>query len=149
MNGQAAVVWDATNGAGKIVPNGFYHLVLTQVFTDGTSARREKDIYIGPEGQTTSVQLRAQPNLARPGDTILFSAWLGSSPVDERSFVRVYSIGGEKVRSLRTSRGQASWDLTNGQGQAVASGIYLILLDGVDPATGAPARKTIKVIVLR
>jgi hypothetical protein len=149
VNGQAAAVWDGRDGAGNIVPSSFYHLVLVQEFADGTSARLEKDVFIPPLGQTASVLLKALPNLAHSGDKIFITAVFGAMPADERSFMKIYTVDGERVKVLPLSHGQTDWDLTNNQGQEVSSGIYLIVLDGMDPATGAPARKTIKVVVLR
>lgn len=53
------------------------------------------------------------------------------------------------MRSLGAVNGQATWDLTNREGQPVASGIYLIALNVMDPKTGSPANKIAKVLVLR
>ena len=149
VNGQAAAVWDGKDGAGNMVPSSFYHLVLVQDFTDGTFARLEKDVFIAPIGQAASVLLKALPNLAHSDEKIFITAIFGAVPADERSFVKVYTVDGERVKVLPLSHGQTVWDLTNNQGQEVSSGIYLILLDGMDPASGVPARKTIKVVVLR
>lgn len=131
------------------MPNGFYQLVLAQELTDGTSARRERDVFIAPQGSTAAIQLKAQPNLVQSGGKILLSAQFGAVPADGRSVVKIFTVGGELVRALKLAQGQVAWDLTGAGGQEVASGIYLVVLDGVDVATGAPARKTIKVVVLR
>ena len=149
MNGQAIATWDAMDKDGKLVSNGFYHLVLRQKFTDGTSARRERDVFISSNSQTSSAQLYASPNIANAGDTVRLSAAFGVNAADGRSTLKLYTVSGELVRTLTLSAGQASWDLTNTQGQTVSSGIYLIVLDGVDVNTGNPASKVIKVLVLK
>jgi hypothetical protein len=149
VNGQAIATWDATDKNGKLVSNSFYHLILRQKFTDGTSASRERDIFVSSNNQSSTAQLFASPNIAQTGDTVRLSASFGVNVADGRSMLKLYTVSGELVRTLTLSAGQASWDLTNAQGQAVSSGVYLIVLDGVDVNTGNPASKVIKVLVLR
>jgi flagellar hook assembly protein FlgD len=50
-------------------------------------------------------------------------------PADSR--LRIYTLSGEKVKELNaTSSGLATWDGTNSSGQKVASGVYLVLVEG-------------------
>jgi flagellar hook assembly protein FlgD len=149
VNGQAVATWDATDKNGKTVPNSFYHLVLDQRLTDGTLALRAKDIFISTASQTSSIQLLAYPNIAHAGDVLHLSVAFGVNAADGRSNIKIYTVSGELVRTLALSNGQATWNLTNAQGQTVSSGIYLIVLDGVDVNTGNRATKVIKVVVLR
>ncbi len=149
LNGKVLAFWDATDSNGKVVPNGFYHLVVTQVFTDGTSLQLQKTVYVGPLSRTAQVQLSAQPNIAYAGGTIHLLAVVDGVPVNGSHVLKLFDTNREAVKTLDMSDGQAVWDLTSAAGQEVSSGLYLIVLDTVDPATGNPARKTIKVVVLR
>lgn len=95
------------------------------------------------------VQLSAQPNIAYFGGTIRLLATVEGNPVNGSHILKLYDTSKELVKTLDMSGGQAVWDLTNSVGQDVASGLYLIVLDTVDPQTGSPAQKVIKVVVLR
>ena len=149
VNGQAIATWDATDKNGKLVPNSFYYLILEQRLTDGTLARRERDIFISTTTQTSTVQLLAYPNIAHTGGSISLSAVFAGNPADSRSKIKIYAVSGELVKTMELNAGQASWDLTNGQGSFVSSGVYLISLDGVDVNNGNQVKKVIKVVVLR
>ena len=149
LNGQTLAVWDALDEKGTRVPSGFYHLVLKQRLDDGTTVQRAKDIFVPADARNAGLQLSAAPNLVHPGETVQVSAAFGLTPADGRSSLKIYTVSGELVRSLSFTTGQASWDLTNQLGTNVGSGVYLLVLDGVDTNTGAPAKKVIKVVVLR
>ena len=149
VNGQAIATWDVADKNGNRVPNSFYHVVLEQRVLDGSLYRKERDIFISTVTKTASVQLAAYPNIAHAGGSINLSAVFAGNPADSRSKIKIYSVSGELVKTMRLNAGQAFWDLTNAQGQSVSSGIYLIVLDGVDVNTGNPASKVIKVVVLR
>lgn len=143
------VVWDATDDDGRVVPNGFYHAVLTQALTGGGFIVLNRAIYASPYSHTAQVQLVAYPNLLYSGGTIQVTASVEGVPANGRGLVKVYAMNGERVKDLDLSNGQGVWDLTNGKGETVASGLYFISLDVMDPVTGAEANKTVKVVVLR
>jgi len=148
VNGQAAGVWDGKDGKGRSVPEGFYQVQLEQPFSDGTSALLSASLRVSYT-KAPGVGLGATPNLAYSGGSFQFTAsWAGAPPPDGTP-LRVHAITGEKVRVLSLAGGVATWDLRNTAGREVASGVYLIRLEG--PASG-PSRtlsKTVKVIVLR
>jgi len=50
------------------------------------------------------------------------------TPLPGSSTVEIFTIAGQRVRSLGVSGDEADWDCTNDDGQAVASGIYLYLV---------------------
>jgi hypothetical protein len=149
LDGQTLTVWDVLDEKGTRVPSGFYHLVLKQRLDDGTTVLLAKDIFVPADARNAALQLSAAPNLAHPGDTIQVSAAFGLMPADGRSSLKIYTVSGELVRSLSFTTGQVSWDLTNRQGTPVGSGVYLLVLDGVDVNNGVPAKKVIKVVILR
>jgi len=149
LNGQLLVVWDVKDEKGTVVPNSFYHVLVESAFADGTKGISELDVYVGSHGKLSTVQFTAHPNVAHAGDLIHISAAFGGSGADNRSLTRIYTVNGEKVRTLTFTGGQVSWDLTNDEGQAVASGLYLLCLEGLDELTHQPVHKTIKVAVFR
>lgn len=149
LNGKTLTTWNATNNNGTVVPNGFYHIVVIQVFSDGTNAQYQTTVYVGTLSRTAPVQLSAQPNIITSGGTIRLLAMVEGNPVTGPGVLKLYDTSGELMKTLDMSGGQAVWDLTNAAGQGVASGLYLIVLDTVDPQTGQPAQKVIKVVVLR
>jgi len=142
-------VWNATDHDGQVVPNGFYHLVFTQAMTDGSFTVLNRGVYVNPYSQRALVQLTAYPNLLYSAGTVQVTASVEGSPADGKGLVKIHAMNGELVKALDLSNGQGAWDLTNRKGETVASGLYFISLDVMDPTTGAEAHKTVKVVVLR
>jgi flagellar hook assembly protein FlgD len=149
LNSQAIATWDGMDKGGNVVPNGFYHFVITQTFSDGTQTVMEKSLYVGSRSQTSQVQLTALPNLVHSGDTIHLTGLVEGTLVDGAHTIKIYNISRELVRTLDMAAGQADWDLTDNQGANVASGLYFIVLDVMDPITGSEANKIVKAVVLR
>lgn len=144
LDGAACAAWDGRDDHGGPVPLGFYHLAITQTFLDGTQALFEKSFYWGNHAPLPAVVLTAAPNLVVAGGAVHLSALVEGHPVDAPGGVKIYALSGEFVKGLDLVAGQADWDLTNGQGGSVASGLYLVVLD-VQDSHGDPARKVIKV----
>jgi flagellar hook assembly protein FlgD len=142
-------VWDVKDSAGVLVPNGYYQVLVQQNDPNGNQLNVSKDIYVGPNFQTSEAQLTAWPNVARPGTTILFTAMIEGNPAGGKCIIKVYALTGELVNSLPIDNGQASWDMSNSAKVSVASGLYLAVLDGMDTVTQSPVRKIVKVIVLK
>jgi hypothetical protein len=149
LNGQVLAVWDATDSRGQVVPNGFYHLILTQTFTDGTQIVLNRGVYVDPYSQATEAQMLVGPNVVHPGATVEVSGQVEGNPVEGAGVFKVYALDGELLKTLDAVNGQASWDLTTREGKQVASGLYLIVMNVMDPKTNSPATKTAKVAVLR
>jgi hypothetical protein len=149
LNGQVVAVWDAKDMDGRVVPNGFYHMTLTQAFTDRSQEVLNFAVYVDPRSQVSSVNLVAQPNITHTDGNILFSGMVGGKPVSGANVFKVFTLNGELVKTLDAVNGQAVWNLTNLKGEKVASGLYLISLNVMDPLTWTPAHKTVKVVVLR
>ena len=149
LNSQVMAVWNATDDGGKVVPNSFYHMVITQALTDGTSIALNRGVYVDPYTQTAQVQLSAYPNLIYSGGSVQVSASVEGSPAEGAGLFKVYAMNGEFLKTLDAVNGQAVWDLTNKEGRQVASGVYFIGFEVMDPVTEAKAHKTVKVVVLR
>lgn len=148
-DGVVLAVWDAKDKNGAVVPNGFYHVVIHLRLADGTDLLREKDIFIHDQGSAARGQLTVEPNLAGAGELVRIFATVGEQPAGDGSQIRIYTVGGELVKTLAMAGGQSIWDLTTGRNQPAASGLYLVVLRARDPATGAPVTQTAKVVVRR
>jgi hypothetical protein len=144
LNNSAFTQWDGKNEQGVLVPMGFYHVIVTQTFTDGSQVQLQNSVYWGDHAPVASVILQAAPNWVTAGGTVQFTAQVDGNAVNASGAVRIYSLSGEFLRQLDLAGGRGVWDLTNPQGDPVASGIYLVVLDTKD-ANGNPARKVIKV----
>jgi hypothetical protein len=146
LNGAIIGTWDCRDHNGNLIPNSFYHFVLVARQPDGGEILLESDAYIAPH-QGQAVYFVARPNLANRGDIILFSASVAGVPADERSKIRIFTVAGELVRTIEISNGTASWRLDTGDGNPVASGIYLAVLDGINPTNGQKLVKINKLLV--
>jgi flagellar hook assembly protein FlgD len=102
-------------------------------------------------GQTNSA-VYAFPNPARTSTTIRFQAELSPIQAD----ITIYDIAGNLVREISGGQIQlqadqltyhAPWDLTNSRGQAVASGVYLVMVK-VNDGTGNPLAKVVKKVAV-
>lgn len=146
LNGQTVGTWNATTDGGAWVPNGFYHFVLVEHANDGGTVQMERDAFISTfHGE--AISLVAAPNIARPGDTVHFNASFAGTRADGQSRMKIYSTDGELIRTLVFVSGAVPWDLKNTSGQTVASGVYVAVLDGMDPLNGQSLNKIVKVLV--
>jgi hypothetical protein len=64
-----------------------------------------------------------------------------SLPVD--ATIKIFTVAGHAVKSLRSSGGSTSWDLTNDAGEKVASGSYIYLIQS------ASSKKSGQIVVIR
>jgi hypothetical protein len=148
LNGQAITNWDAKDQKGNWVPNSFYHFVMEEHSTDGNRVLLERDAYIAPyRGQ--AVLLTAWPNVAASGGSILFTASFAGTPANDQSRIKVYAVSGELVKTLTPSlpSGTVSWNLDDFEGRGVASGLYVVALDGIDWTNGRKLQKVVKVMI--
>jgi hypothetical protein len=149
LNGQSLAVWDVTDQKGNLVPNGYYFLTLTQPLQDGSTVDLKWTVYIGASSSVPGVEFSARPNLIQGGGPARFSVVFPGGPADSRSVIRIYTVGGERVRLLDLSAGTVSWDLRNENQEMVSSGLYLAVLDGVEVGTGVRVKKTIRLVILK
>lgn len=147
LNGQLVGIWDARDIKGTIVPNGYYHFVLEEKDASGGKILMERDAYINAH-HGEPIALSAAPNIAYAGGSIVFNGSLSGIPADGQSRIKVYTVGGELVKTLTPSGGSVTWDLSNGSQSPVASGVYLVVLEGKVGA-GDKLHKIIKVLVIR
>jgi hypothetical protein len=149
MNGQTIATWDAMNGNGQLVPNGVYHIVVTEQFPDGSDIVLAQNASVAPYSNQEAINFIAMPNMARSGDVVKFSATFAGIVADGQSKIKIYDLAGELIASLFIQNGASTWDLSDSKSQIVASGIYLAVLDGTDPASGQHLTKILKILVTR
>ncbi len=88
----------------------------------GTPAGLVSVITDSKEASANFENVKVYPNPVRPG-------YEGNVTVDglvERSVVKITTVAGDLVRELVSSGGRVLWDLRNGHGQRVATGVYLL-----------------------
>jgi hypothetical protein len=150
INGQVIGTWNALDNAGNVVPNGIYHIVVEEHFPDGTVMILAQNASVDPFTGQETAKLVAAPNMAHPGDPpIHFTASYAGTPADGRSQIKIYSLDGELVNELSVAGGTATWDLTTQRHEPIASGLYLAVLDGIDPMSGQHLTKTAKILYLQ
>jgi hypothetical protein len=103
------------------------------------------DPFIGQE----KAVLVAAPNFVHPGDTVTFTCSFAGNAADGRSHVKIYNLNGELVDELPVAGGTATWNLTTLRNSPISSGLYLAVLDGIDPVSGQHLTKTSKILFLR
>jgi len=149
MNGQVIATWDAEDQNGKLVTDGVYQIVVTEQFPDGSSIVLAQNASVAPYSNQGVIDFTAMPNMVHPGDVVKFSASFSGIVADGQSKIKIYDLAGELVNSLPLLNGTAAWDISNSGRQAAASGIYLAVLDGVNPVSGQHLTKTLKILVTR
>lgn len=124
---QKQLIADLTEGNSKLPAN--------QV-TDLAYEAQTGKLYIATEGGVVSLitgaqeptgnyaNVRIYPNPVRPD----FTGVLTIDGLVEDSYLKIVDSGGELVRELRSNGGRATWDLKNGRGNSVASGVYFVFI---------------------
>jgi len=93
--------------------------------------------------------LRGYPNPFNPRTTIVFAL-----PVGGKVTLQVFNTLGREIAELvrgprQAGEYQVSWNGTDDDGNAVASGVYLVRLQLEDVSDNAPRVKTTKILLLR
>lgn len=146
LNGQVIATWNVTDTAGNLVPNGFYQFLVLETTSNGNVVQLERTTFI-PTYHGETVSLLVLPNIGHPGDILRFIASFAGIPADNQSKIKLYTVAGELVQTLGITAGTASWDLRNPNGFTVASGIYIAVLDGIDPTSGQKLTQIKKILV--
>lgn len=76
------------------------------------------------EAAKTFNDVRIYPNPVRPD----FTGLLTIDGLLNNSYVKILDSGSELVRELQSNGGRVTWDLRNGDGKLVASGVYFALI---------------------
>jgi len=78
-------------------------------------------------GEQNSGQMKVFPNplVLKSASVPMFSF----SNIPANAQIRIFTVSGRWVKNITSANGIATWDLTNDSGQAVASGVYLYLVN--------------------
>ncbi len=147
LNQQVVAVWNVEDSQGHLVPSGVYQ-ILVEEKAGADSYFYSRNLSVVLSGQTGLVDLKAAPNLAHSGDTIHLTASIDGQPAAAPTVIKIYTLLGELIQTLPVNAGQASWNLENFQNKSVASGLYILALDGSDSA-GSRVHKSLSVVILR
>ncbi len=148
LNGQPAAVWNGFADNGIPVPNGFYHFLLVEHAPGGNTVTLARDAYIGPS-LIHELVFTARPNLVRSYEPVQITVSFAGIPADSQSTIKIYDLSGEWVNELSVSHGAAVWDSRNKNGNRVSSGLYLLVLEGIQPSTHEKLNKCIKLMISR
>lgn len=137
--------WDTRDLDGVPVSSGFYTVRVTSVLSDGRANVCSATFALSRLQDDVIVSANVVPNPSRE------VAWLVCSLASPGVVVevKVYNVAGELVRSEAMGPGMRScrWDLRNSAGLRVANGLYVVVLDAWDPATGAREKTMLKLAV--
>jgi hypothetical protein len=147
LNNQPIAVWNGLDTKGQLVPNGFYHFSIIETTSGGNNIFLARDAFIDDD-TGTGLLLSARPNLAHLGDTVTIFASFSGNPPDSTGKIKIYDLAGELLKTLSLVNGMTNWDLKNQSGNKVGTGLYLVVFDGNDPATGNPIRKAVKIMFI-
>ncbi len=106
-----------TNGVTVLNPGGASSQMAFAVLSSSATA--------GAPGAAPAPTIRVRPNPWKPTSGVP-AVTFDSMPAG--SSVKVFSMAARLVKTLDASSGTALWDLTNSEGQAVASGYYFYLV---------------------
>lgn len=138
------LIWDGTNDAGVGVSAGHYEVQAH--WSDGTGGSSDitQGILVAPHGDRTGDWVWAQPNRLPSvgGDN---HAVFSSSHPDWTLTLRVYDLAGELVAQRQGLAGtqDTAWDCS-----AVASGLYLVHVEGRNAQGVLEGTKTLKLLVI-
>jgi len=77
--------------------------------------------------KVTATCILVKPNPYNPKEGLL--TFFGDGIVPDKTVIRIYTLGGELVKELKSSEKEIVWDGTNNEGVTVVSGIYLYIYE--------------------
>ena len=146
----ATATWDGTDGSGRRLPRGTYHVTLSMTDAAGNAATAAWDVDLQTAGPSLTATVDPAA-IAPDGDGVADRAtirWTADVPVT--GTIRVLR-GTTVVRSWPISTatsGTVLWDGTDARGKAAADGRYTVVVD-VANAAGDPATAQLPLVVDR
>jgi uncharacterized repeat protein (TIGR01451 family) len=139
------LTWDGLDSTGMRLPNGIYVVRATAEYPDGRRAVATNTFTLARAYERLVESVILVPNPAAEAAWISLGLASSLSTVE----VRIYNVAGELVfkGSIPGTARSWRWDLRNGRGYKVASGLYVIALDVRDEMTGARERVIRKLAV--
>ncbi len=147
LSGGKKLLWDTRTDGGGAASSGFYTVVATSVLPDGRrTTATDSFAYVRPYEHLITKALLV-PNPASEGVWLSYEV---ANPLIDLG-VKIYNIAGELVYrgTLPGSAESWRWNLRNGQGSRVTSGLYLVVLEANDPPMGRLDRRILKLGIRR
>jgi flagellar hook assembly protein FlgD len=138
--------WNGSNENGKLVASGQYFVqtICTDSLNQRTVVTKPLTV-MRPKVQIVS-GVRLSPNPAHDHVNV----WVVSRIAGADVRVKVYTLSGELVSKLEFNNSDfVVWNLTNTRGEALASGVYLVVIMASDPQSGLTERQILKLAVTR
>jgi PKD repeat protein len=148
-----AWAWDFGDGTTSTQRNpthtydaiGTYAVTLTVTDDEGASAELTRQVVVAETG--AQIGTFAFPNPAATAARIVLAAPEGATELR----LRVFDIRGELVFSeeLAAATTEYRWNLTDGDGEPLPSGIYFYVISGVGPDGGTIRSAVFKLLIVR
>ncbi len=141
----STVSWDGRDAGGGLAPNGIYSARATSELPDGRSEVTSASFTMTHVYGHLITAAAMVPNPADDVAWIAFTLASSSATLD----IKVYNVSGELVHR-GTAPGTARsyrWPLRNQLGTPVAEGMYAVVIEAFDPATGDRQREVMKLAV--
>ncbi len=138
--------WDGKNEQNKLVASGQYY--IQAISTDRLNHRTvvTKALTVMRPAVRILDGVRVSPNPAHGHVQV----WARTQVVGVSVHVKVYSVAGELISKLDFNNSDVvSWNLTNHNGEPLASGVYLVVILASDPQSGLTERQVLKLAVIR
>jgi hypothetical protein len=149
LNNTAVAVWDCTNQQNNLVENGVYQIVVQLLDSTSEELWFSKNVFVSPWRGITGISFAARPNLSMNDEQISFYLTSSNKILFSNFKIEIFDVAGEVIQTLPiNSSGEAVWNLDNSLQQQVSSGIYLVVLTGMN-SLGLKITKVIKVGVLK
>jgi len=142
LNGLGIANWDGFDSGGSPVPNGVYHVVLDYHSADGSVSTFAGNVAVAARLMPNQLTFELHPNHVRSGDKVEVWASFGGIGADAQSRIKVYNTADELVGKFTVSAGRGSWNT-----QGLSAGIYLLVLEGVQPGTGLKLHRVVKLLI--
>lgn len=141
------IVWDGRDAAGAPVPNGVYTVRVTDRLPDGRESVTTAGFAYTRPFMDVIESAALVPNPATESVWLSYRLASTAAIVD----VRIYNVAGELVfkTTVNGAARQYRWDLRNADGRRVTDGMYIVVLDALDPATRSRDRQMLKLAVTR
>jgi hypothetical protein len=138
--------WNGADENNKLVANGQYFIqtICTDSLNHQTVVTKPLTVMRAKVQIISGVRL--SPNPARDHVNV----WVTTRIEGAQVRVKAYTLAGELVSQLSFSNADvAVWNLTNTRGEALASGVYLVVIVASDPQSGLSERQILKLAVVR
>jgi flagellar hook assembly protein FlgD len=139
------LVWDGKSDSGNFVQNGEY-LVEVQSGT-GAGAVLVQEVSVQDRGSTAGAGVvTAWPNILSASNGTMVTTFHTDSSFTLTLNASIYTIAGELVHAIKGSQGsnQVTWNAAG-----LASGIYLAVVEEIDPSGGLLSRQILKIAVIK